>query len=102
MALFKSRHHGLIVCVWPDPSQDDSAAIESFSKSMESQGYELRKAVSTPQGIELIAGGKPDLVLVYDDPSTVATLKGDSNFTHHYQPKPGSDLQRALLFERIQ
>ena len=100
MALF-NKHHSLIVCVWPDPSQDEVKAIDSYSTNMEKKGYQIKKAVSTPQGIELIAHTSPELILVYDDPSTVATLKEDRNFAGHYRPSLGAHMAGSLLFERV-
>jgi len=100
MSLFDFKHHGLAVCIWPNPSEDGEEAVASFSKSIESQGYRVREAVSTPQGIKLIARRRPDLVYVHNDPSMLLTLTEDGNFAAHYRPKPGSHLEAAVLFER--
>lgn len=100
MSLFKSKNQGLVITIWPDRSKEDAAAVETFSTSMKDQGYEIRDAVSTPQGIALIAGSKPDLVYVHADPSTVATLMEDMNFSKHYRLKLAPTLHQAVLFER--
>ena len=100
MGIFTSGYQGMVVCVWPDRSEEADEAVDSFATGVERLGYEVRDAVSTPQAIQLIAHGKPDLVYVHNDPSTMATLIEDSNFSRHYKPLMDVGLEGVVLFER--